>query len=120
MERLSEGRASTHFGAGPGLQGYNPGESGGVETVTLLSSQMPSHVHGFTQSCSSDPGGQESSPANAFLCAQDPGVYAATSNAQMGAGTSQIAGGSQAHENRAPFLAMTYVIAVQGIYPSRS
>ena len=112
------GRAPIHFGQAPGLQTYNMGAKGGVETVTLAASEMPAHAHAFGQTCSSDPGGEES-PVNHYLGIQSPGVYASTSNAQMGAGTSSTSGGSQAHENLAPYLVMNYVIALQGIYPSR-
>jgi microcystin-dependent protein len=110
------GRAPIHFGQGTNVQNYPLGAKGGVEEVALLTTQMPAHTHGFGQNCSNAPGG-ESSPANNYLGPVDPGIYSTTQNAQMGAGTSSIAGGSQPHENRAPFLALNYVIAVEGIYP---
>jgi microcystin-dependent protein len=113
------GRAPIHFGQGQGLQNYDLGEKGGTETVTLNSSEMPAHTHAFGLGCDTNPGGTVSSPANAYLCAQDPGIYSSTSNAQMSTGVCQPAGGNQPHENRAPFLAMNYVIATQGIFPSR-
>jgi microcystin-dependent protein len=113
------GRAPIHFGQGPNLQNYDLGETGGVEAVNLTSNEMPAHIHGFGQACSTDPGGAET-PANNFLGSQSPGVYASSSNAQMGAGSSSAAGGNQPHENRAPFLAMNYCIALTGIFPSRS
>lgn len=112
------GRAPIHVGQGPNLQSYVWGQKGGLEEVTLNSSEMPAHIHGFGQNCSTNPGG-ESSPANNFLGPVDPGNYSSSQNAQMGAGTSSIAGGSQAHENRAPYLAMNYCIALTGIYPTR-
>ncbi len=112
------GRAPIHVGQGPGLQNYVWGQKGGVEAVTLTSPEMPAHIHGFGQACSSDPGGEES-PANNYLGSQSPGIYSATSNAQMGAGTSSTAGGNQAHENRAPYLAINYCIALTGLFPSR-
>jgi microcystin-dependent protein len=112
------GRAPIHFGQGTDLQNYTLGQSGGVETVTLLTTQMPTHTHSFGQNCSTDPGG-ESSPVNNFLGPVDPGIYSTTTNAQMAAGNSSTAGGSQPHENRAPFLAMNYCIAITGIFPTR-
>jgi microcystin-dependent protein len=112
------GRAPIHVGQGPGLQNYVWGQKGGVEEVTLSSPEMPAHIHGFGQACSTGAGGEES-PANNYLGVQSPGIYASSQNAQMGAGTSSAAGGNQAHENRAPYLAMNYCIALTGIYPSR-
>lgn len=113
------GRAPIHVGQGPNLQNYIWGQKGGVEEVTLLSSEMPAHIHSFGQACSTDAGGQES-PVNTYLGPQSPGVYSSSSNAQMGGGTSSVAGGSQPHENRAPYLAMNYCIALTGIFPTRS
>ncbi len=113
------GRAPICFGQGPTLQDYNVGDKGGVESVALNATQMPAHTHAFGLGCDTNGGGTVSSPANAYLCAQDPGIYSSTSNAQMSTGTCQPAGGSQAHENRAPYLALTYVIATQGMFPSR-
>ncbi len=112
-------RAPIHFGQGPGLQSYSVGAKGGVETVTLTTPEMPAHVHIFGLACNSAPGLEEN-PVNNFLGKQSPGVYTASSNAQMGGGTSSMAGGNQGHENRAPYLALNYVIALQGIFPTRS
>lgn len=112
------GRAPIHAGQGPDLEDYAWGQKGGVEEVTLTSSEMPSHTHAFGQTCSSDPGSEES-PANNYLAPISPGVYSATANAQMGGGASSVAGSSQPHENRAPYLAMNYCIAITGLFPSR-
>lgn len=113
------GRAPIHYGQGPGLQPYVMGEIGGAEAVTLLTSEMPAHTHSFGQNCNSSSAG-EGNPVNHFLGTTDPGIYATTSDAQMAGGNSSVAGGSMPHENRAPYLAMNYVIALQGIFPSRS
>jgi microcystin-dependent protein len=112
------GRAPIHFGQGPNLQNYNFAQSGGVETVTLDATQMPAHNHSFGQACSNDSGGEEN-PANNYLGSVSPGIYSKTSNAQLGGGNSSTAGGSLPHENRAPFLAMSYCIATMGIFPTR-
>jgi microcystin-dependent protein len=113
------GRAPICFGQGPALQNYEVGEKGGAETVALTAAQMPAHSHTVSFGCDTNPGGSVSSPQNAYLCAQDPGIYSSTTNAPMGPGACQPAGGSQGHENRAPYLAMNYVIALQGVFPSR-
>lgn len=114
------GRAPIHFGQGPGLVNYNLGETGGVESVTLIQAQMPAHSHAFAPGCNSQFSPAQPSPVNGYLCAtQSDNLYASTADSQMGAGNTQVAGGNQPHENRSPFLAMNYIIALQGIYPSR-
>ncbi len=113
------GRAPFHAGVGngPGLSAYCLGQTGGVESVTLLESQMPSHAHGFAPRCS-DSLADLQSPLNAYFGVQSS--YASTANAQMGAGSTQASGSSQPHENRPPFIAMNYIICIVGIYPDRS
>ena len=100
---------------------YTQGITGGVEQVQLLPSQVPAHQHTVTGTMQTSSGQDETSPANNLL---GPGVLNQYSNgpanAQMAATTGQtnLAGG-QPHENRAPYVAMNYVIALTGIYPSR-
>ena len=115
------GRAPIHFGQGVGLTNYNLGETGGEESVTLTQTEMPAHFHNFAPSCNSQASAAQPSPANGYLCASPEGspLYASTTDAQMGAGNSQMAGGNQAHENRSPFLALNYIIALTGVWPSR-
>jgi microcystin-dependent protein len=109
------GRTAIGFGQGQGLSSYTQGEMAGQENVTLLGTQMPTHNHGV--SCSSgDPA--DTSPVNTVPAAG--GSYSPTANATMNPGMIQPAGGSQPHENRPPYMAMNWIIALQGIYPSRS
>jgi microcystin-dependent protein len=108
------GRAPIHMGQGPGLSNYPEGEVGGVESVTLIASQMPAHTHA-QPATAADEG---TNRPNAAVPARG-GVYAATSDGSALAPTS-AAGGSQPHENRPPFLVMNYCIALQGIFPSRN
>ena len=113
------GRVPVHFGQGPGLSSYNQGQIGGVESVTLIETQMPSHTH----VARADLGlGTASSPTGA-LPARDPAGTPSYGNALTGAlSASAIAatGGSQPHTNVQPYLAIRYCIALQGIYPSQS
>ena len=116
------GRAPLHVGGsqGPGLSAYFLGQSGGVEGVTLLASQMPTHSHGVN----ADGGnGTSDSPSNAIMGKNASGVPQYSGNAPtttMAAAAIANAGGSQPHENRPPFLAMNYIIAMQGIFPSQN
>lgn len=109
------GRIPVGFGQGPGLSNYTQGERAGVETVTLTISQMPLHNHGV--SCSSaDP--RDTSPVNTVPAAG--GSYSPTANASMNPSMIQQAGNNQPHENRQPYVVMNWIIALEGIFPSRS
>lgn len=117
------GRVPLHTGgsgAGPGLSSYNLGEQGGVEAITLLASQMPSHNHLVNASSAN---GTSDSPASAVMGKNASGVpqySGAAPNATMAAAAIAAAGGGQPHENRPPYLGLNYVIALQGIFPSRN
>ena len=108
------GRTPIHFGQGPGLSNYSEGEMGGAESVTLISTQMPAHQH--TQPASN--GDEGTNRPNGAVPARG-GVYTPASDGSALAPTT-IAGGNQPHENSAPFLALNYIIALEGIFPSRN
>lgn len=112
-----QGRAPMHPGRGPGLTARRLGERGGVGAVTLSEAQMPNHSHQWSASFSDadrpDPAG------NYFGRGND--AYVAPAN--LGTMAEQMlpsAGGSQAHNNMQPFLTMNFIIALVGLYPSRS
>jgi microcystin-dependent protein len=117
-----EGRAPMHPGRGPGLTVRSLGQRGGVETVTLSEAQMPNHNH--TARVFSDPGGF-SNPLNRFL-ARTQGAnttYQTNTTANLVDLNSQAlpnVGGSQDHNNMQPYLTMNFIIALVGLYPSRS
>jgi len=111
-------------GTGPGLPGYVMGEQGGVQNVTLLATEIPSHTH-VHQGAGSD--GSSTNPVgNNFgdLSRSEKAYYvtppAPGSTALMNIGALQQTGGGQPHSNLQPYLVMNYVIALRGIYPSRS
>jgi microcystin-dependent protein len=112
------GRVPIHWGQGIGLSDYPIGTVGGVESVTLSQQEMPNHGHALL---ANSQGGTAGAPAaNSFLAASTARdrIYAATNdNTALALG---LAGGSQPHENRQPFLAITFIIALQGIFPSRN
>ena len=117
-----QSRAPLHFGQGTGLSPYVLGATGGVESVTLQTPQIPAHTHSYTPQASTA-GGTAVSPAGAFWAESASGdtIYqGGTSNTQMAPQTLGNTGGGQAHENRQPLLALNYVIALTGIFPSRS
>lgn len=112
------GRVPVHQGQGPGLSNRNIGEMAGTETVTLISSQMPQHNH--TMAANSNPG-DSASPTNNFFAASAASIYSNTApNSPMNAQSTGLSGGNQPHNNMLPFQAITFIIALEGIFPSRN
>jgi microcystin-dependent protein len=114
------------YGNGAGLSPRYWGQTGGEFAVTLLQTQMPSHNHGVA--CISGAGSLDSPnvPANTVWASEGtqrvpPPLYAAAAtNANMNAAAVQNTGGNQPHNNMPPFLAVYFIIAMQGIYPPRN
>ncbi len=104
---------------GAGLSNYNLGQKGGTETVTLNQTELPAHTHQVTARASTNEA-TDTEPTNNFLATGNQ--YTSSSNTDLNANAVQAAntGGNQPHENRQPFLAINYIIALQGIFPSRN
>lgn len=115
-----QGRAPMHPGRGPGLTARRLGERGGVESVTLTEAQMPNHNH--TMMASPSPGETPQPATNTALARSVNGslYHAAGSPVTLADQAAPPAGGSQAHNNMQPFLAINFIIALVGLYPSRS
>ena len=117
-----QGSAPMHAGQGPGLTLRDLGETGGEQAVTLLQTEMPAHAHTAQVSTATDhlanPGG------NAWGSGQRGmgNVYAATgaNNVQMDPFGTSVAGGSLPHNNMPPYLVLNFVIALNGVFPSRN
>jgi len=112
-------RVPIHQGQGPGLSSYTIGQIAGVEATTLTTAQMPAHNHAFASPCNTDDP-SAGSPKNNFPAAVGDPIYATTSNAAMGAGTTGATGGSQPFPIVQPYLTVNFCIALQGIFPSRN
>jgi microcystin-dependent protein len=124
------GRAAMGVGNGPGLTPRVMGENDGSETVTLISTQMPSHTHTTnTRNFPANETPYTNVPATGLFVSRfiyhtgssafgwkPAPVTAATLHPQ----TVQLAGGSQPHNNLQPFLAMGYYIALYGVFPARN
>jgi microcystin-dependent protein len=112
------GRSAIGVGQGPGLSDRFQGEEGGSETVTLTLSEMPAHTHpaGATTLPANTSSPQGSLPARK---ARTQLYRSGAANTALAPDAIGIAGGSQPHENMPPYLAMTWCIAVQGVYPQR-
>ncbi|HBY62506.1 MAG TPA: phage tail protein, partial [Solibacterales bacterium] len=115
------GRIPIHYGTGPGLQTRVLGEMGGQETVALLATQMPAHTHGI--GCSTG-GGAQVSPAGNFWAsepnAEAAAFTAAVPNANMSSSAIGAIGGSQPHNNMQPFLCVSFIVSLFGVFPSRN
>lgn len=116
------GRAPIHQGQGNGLTNRVLGQQVGTETVTLITNQMPAHSHGFSAFNSY---GTVPSPAQGFLAKStdqslvgNP-IYATTTDTTMNPNSVTVAGGSQPHENFQPTLAINFIIATTGVYPTQ-
>lgn len=129
------GRVPLKSGQGPGLSSYAAGDAGGTETTILTTNQLPQHTHAVdvsamtaTARCSVAPGNHGSpvgtvpatgAGAAAYGTGAPDGTMSASAIAMGGALTAASAGGSQPHDNRQPYLALNYCIALQGIFPPR-
>jgi microcystin-dependent protein len=118
-----QGCAPMQQGQGPGLSLRDLGETGGEQTVTLLQTEMPAHSH---PALAASTGGGVASPQNnawsSGLKGHAPAFVASnpSTNAQMNPFGLSIAGGSLPHNNMPPYLGLTFIIALQGVFPARS
>jgi microcystin-dependent protein len=113
-------RAPIHAGSGPGLTQRRLGYVGGADTVTLNLSQIPSHSH--QPHASSQNNNQTSSATHAWGNGNGNTLYrqSATQNTNLSSNAISPVGGNQRHNNMQPYLTLSFIIALQGLYPSRS
>lgn len=116
------GRIPNHQGQGLGLTPRTLGEQSGAETVTLISSEMPTHNH---QVMTTNVAGALPSPGGNFIAASSDGNASASfrptsDGSTLNPQTVGLAGGSQPHPNMQPYLVISFSIALEGIYPSRN
>ncbi|MGB8768707.1 MAG: tail fiber protein [Candidatus Korobacteraceae bacterium] len=118
------GRVPISAGQGPGLQQYVLGQSGGAESATLGVTQLPAHNHSVNTVSTPATG---TNPANQYLATSTApavgGVSSIYSSAQPNSTLNPNAvsqtGGSQPVDIRSPYLTFNWIIALNGIYPSR-
>lgn len=123
------GRMTIGRGNGPGLTPRSIGQKPGVETVTLTASQIPSHNHMATGRLhGSTAGVDDNSPVDELFgttgssnsYAVDAGNADAILAPNSVGGKLKNKGGNQSHPNMPPFQAISYVISLTGVFPSRS
>lgn len=119
-----QGAAPMHIGGGveqgPGLSVRRLGDMGGSQTTTLLTSEMPVHSHSISGAARNS---NSSLPTNATL-ARPTGIFTYSSNANpplvpMDPNSLAISGGDFPHNNMQPYLVLTFIIALQGVFPVR-
>jgi microcystin-dependent protein len=111
-----QGRVPMHMGSG-----FQIGEIAGTESVTLITQQMPAHSHPFIASTntgtSSNPGGnlldQTTGTTFMYIEGQAP-------DGAMNAGMVSPSGGNQPHENLQPYLCVSFIISLFGVFPSQN
>jgi microcystin-dependent protein len=122
-----QGSAPMQAGQGPGLSLRDLGETGGEQTVTLLDSEMPNHNHTFVGTTAN--GTVTSSNGNQLGKGLKGNIQASNSIHMYSAGsvTTQLnpetamapTGGNLPHNNKMPYLGLTFIIALQGVFPAR-
>lgn len=116
-----QGNAPMFWGQGPGLSLYSIGETSGSETVTVLESEMPNHLHTMQAF-----GGVADFPTpqgRSLATVAGDQIYQTNSTQNLGAMAAQAlppAGGSLPHNNMMPYLTLNFCIALQGVYPPRT
>jgi microcystin-dependent protein len=118
------GRVPVHFGQGSGLSPYNEGQQGGSETVILTAPQLPAHTHVLNASTNA---GDLPAPAagTTVLAADGAGVTAGytdnvTNLVALNPQSIGSTGSGQPVPVVQPYLSVNFIIALQGIFPSRS
>ncbi len=116
------GRVPTHQGTGAGLSTRKIGQRFGNETVALTAANVPAHTHTAKLHAKDDEGDAEE-PSGAALAKSENTFKDDDPDAEMKDGSVTVeanTGGNQAHYNMQPTLCINFVIALVGLFPSRS
>jgi microcystin-dependent protein len=114
-----QGRVPLHQGQGPGIsQNYVLGEKGGVESVTITAQQTPIHTHPLlassAQGTSKEPVGNSPAISTGDVYVNEP------PNVPLSPQAVTIFGGSQPHENIQPYLVVSFIISLFGLFPNQN
>jgi microcystin-dependent protein len=117
-------RLPIHVGSN-GTSSYVLADSGGVTSVTLTTNQIPVHTHPIIADNNAATTGD---PTNAYYANAAPGLLFTVPNSSqnpdapifrnLNPGMLPVQGGSQPHDNMQPYVAITFIISLYGIYPS--
>ena len=111
------GRVPVHAGTGAGLSPRSPGEAFGHEAVTLAAAQVPPHTHDLV--VADVPSSSDRAQGDMIARSQ---IFSDRGGSTLSLNPLSIAltGGGQPHDNMQPSLCVNYIIALEGIYPSRN
>jgi microcystin-dependent protein len=113
-----QGRIPIHMGTGPDGTTYQLGEMAGTETVTLTVQQIPIHTHALL---ADEQPAEGVTATGSVLAETDEDVYGLPETmAPLSASTLTPVGGSQPHENMQPFLTISFIISLFGIFPQQN
>jgi microcystin-dependent protein len=113
-----QSRVPVHQGTGAFGTTYVIGETGGVETVTISGNQYPAHSH--TAGASASALATTTSPVNEILGSGIEAYGISPPTVAMASNMLAPYGSSQPHSNIQPYVALNWVIALYGVYPSQS
>lgn len=112
------GRLPIHQGSGPGLTTREMGEMGGSEQVVMTPAQIPAHRH--TMQASKRPAMLGRAASDGLLATATAPIYGPPpATASLEASALNQIGQGLPHDNMPPFLALNFIIATEGLYPSR-
>lgn len=114
-----QGRVPMHQGQGPGIsQNYILGESAGVESVTLTTQQIPIHNHAVV--ASTNTASSTTASGNLTAASNQLKIYDQGGTSKLFANnTITPVGGSQPHENMQPYLALSFILSLFGVFPTQ-
>jgi microcystin-dependent protein len=116
-----QGAAPLHVGGnqpGPGLSVYDLGQSGGTDSVTLLTTETPVHTHSVAAQTIDQ--GDNRIPGPTLNLGNTQMYSTAAPNATLDPSAVSIVGSGQPHNNLMPYLTLNFCIALQGVFPPRS
>lgn len=110
------GRVPMHPGNGPGLTPRQLGQKAGAETHTLNVNEIPSHNHPIA----AKEEGNIDDPTNNFIAGDGTTAFGTTSDVTLSNNAVGNTGLNLPHNNLQPFQCVNFIIALQGIFPSRN
>lgn len=118
-----QGKTPIHPGQGQGLSERFQGETGGVQTVTLLPQEIPAHTHSVDPKIPTATKAETDNPVNAYPAPSEENLYSDVPGGNMGSAPTNFrgmpAGGGLPHNNMQASLVVNFIIALAGVFPQR-